>query len=117
MTSNSTKFISMKKFGRNTMAAAVGLAVLSPAAVMAQGLMLEEVLVTAQKREERSMDVPIAIGTFTPQNIANTGALSIQDIDAFIPGFDSGDTSFTQNGITIRGLVVTKVFTTQASGV
>jgi iron complex outermembrane receptor protein len=111
MTSNSTKFISIKKFGHNAMAAAVSVAVLSPAAVMAQGLMLEEVIVTAQKREERSMDVPIAIGTFTPQNLANTGALSIQDIDAFIPGFDSGDTSFTQNGITIRGVSTPNIST------
>ncbi|MFQ3322334.1 MAG: iron complex outermembrane receptor protein [Pseudomonadales bacterium] len=111
MTSNSTKFISMKKFGRNTMATAVSLAVLSPAAVMAQGLMLEEVLVTAQKREERAMDVPIAIGTFTPQNLADTGALSIQDIDAFIPGFDSGSTSFTQNSVSIRGLSTSNIST------
>jgi iron complex outermembrane receptor protein len=55
--------------------------------------------------------VPIAIGTFTPQNLANTGALSIQDIDAFIPGFDSGDTSFTQNGITIRGVSTPNIST------
>jgi hypothetical protein len=48
------------------MAAAVSLALYSPAALMAQGFVLEEVMVTAQKREERSMDVPIAIGTFTP---------------------------------------------------
>jgi iron complex outermembrane receptor protein len=111
MTSNSTKFISIKKFGNNAMAAAVSLAVLSPAAVMAQGLMLEEVIVTAQKREERSMDVPIAIGTFTPQNLEDTGALSIQEIDAFIPGFDSGDTSFTQNGLTIRGISTPNIST------
>ncbi|MFT6310081.1 MAG: iron complex outermembrane receptor protein [Porticoccus sp.] len=111
MTSSVIKFTSMKKFGRNTMAAAVGLAVLSPAAVMAQGLMLEEVLVTAQKREERAMDVPIAIGTFTPQNIADTGALSIQDIDNFIPGFESSDSSFTQNTLTIRGITTPSIST------
>jgi iron complex outermembrane receptor protein len=111
MTSKATTLISMKAYRRNTMAAAVSLALYSPAALMAQGFVLEEVMVTAQKREERSMDVPIAIGTFTPQNLADTGALSIQDIDAFIPGFESGDDSFTQNGVTIRGVSTPNIST------
>jgi iron complex outermembrane receptor protein len=43
--------------------------------------------------------------------LADTGALSIQDIDAFIPGFESGDDSFTQNGVTIRGVSTPNIST------
>lgn len=67
-------------------------------------LALEEVVVSAQKREQNALDVPITVDTFSPSDIRNTGALSVMDIDAYIPGFDSGDTNVTQNGLTIRGV-------------
>ncbi|NND65993.1 MAG: TonB-dependent receptor, partial [Halioglobus sp.] len=74
----------------------------------AYSLILEEVLVTAQKREENFMAVPAAVNAFTAQDMVNTGAVSIQDIDTFIPGVDIGDVvgGSTQSGITIRGLSV-----------
>ena len=52
--------------------------------------LLEEILVTAQKRQQQAIDVPIAIGTFSQRDIINTGALNLQDIDAYIVGFDAG---------------------------
>lgn len=71
-------------------------------------LLLEEVIVTAQKREEDFMLVPAAVTAFTTQDMINTGAVSIQDIDSFIPGVEIGDVvgGSTQAGITIRGLSV-----------
>jgi hypothetical protein len=36
-------------------------------------LQLEEVLVTAQKREEDTMSVPITVNAFTAQDMLNTG--------------------------------------------
>ncbi|MEH6585610.1 MAG: TonB-dependent receptor [Halioglobus sp.] len=67
---------------------------------------LEEVIVTAQKREEDFMSVPGAVSAFTAQDMINTGAATIQDIDAFIPGVEIGDTvgGSTQLGITVRGV-------------
>ena len=44
---------------------------------------LEEVVVTAQKREENTMSVPITVNSFTAQDMVNTGALNVQDIDDF----------------------------------
>ncbi len=66
--------------------------------------LLEEILVTAQKRQQQAIDVPIAIGTFSQRDIINTGALNLQDIDAYIVGFDAGGESFTQQGYRIRGI-------------
>ncbi len=92
--------------------ATLALGVTTPAVnSFAQGaysLTLEEVLVTAQKREEDFMAVPAAVNAFTAQDMVNTGAVSIQDIDTFIPGVEIGDVvgGSTQAGITIRGLSV-----------
>ncbi len=65
---------------------------------------LEEVLVTAQKREESYMDVPITVNAFTAQDMINTGAVSIQDIDDFMPGVEVSDDGATQVGISVRGV-------------
>jgi len=69
-------------------------------------LVLEEVVVTAQKREENFMSVPLTVNAFTAQDMINTGAATIQDIDAFMPGVDIGDSvsGSTQLGITVRGV-------------
>lgn len=68
------------------------------------GLALEEVVVTAQKREENLMDVPITVNAFTQQDMINTGALDIQDIDDYMPGVELGQDSATQVEIKIRGI-------------
>ena len=70
----------------------------------AENGLLEEILVTAQKRQQQAIDVPIAIGTFTSRDIINTGALTLQDIDAYIVGFDAGGATFTQQGYRVRGI-------------
>ncbi|TGD72070.1 TonB-dependent receptor [Mangrovimicrobium sediminis] len=69
-------------------------------------LQLEEVTVTAQKREQDFMSVPVAVDAFTVQDIINTGAVGIQDIDAFMPGVDvsAPEGTSTQVSITVRGV-------------
>ncbi|MGI9286351.1 MAG: TonB-dependent receptor [Pseudomonadales bacterium] len=69
-------------------------------------LPLEEVVVTAQKREENYLSVPVSVNAFTAQDMINTGAVTIQDIDDFMPGVEIGDTvgGTTQVGITVRGV-------------
>ncbi len=83
-------------------------AALAPVSLSAQesgGLTLEEVLVVAQKREQSAMTVPVSVGTFTLQDMTNTGALTVAQIDDYIPGFDAGSTSsFTQQTYEIRGV-------------
>jgi iron complex outermembrane recepter protein len=94
------------------LALAISVIVASTAQAQAQdgesryNLQLEEVVVTAQKREEDFMTVPAAVSAFTTQDMINTGAVTIQDIDAFIPGLDTGDSvgGATQMSIEIRGV-------------
>jgi iron complex outermembrane recepter protein len=67
-------------------------------------LQLEEVLVTAQKREEDTMSVPITVNAFSAQDMLNTGADNIQDISDFMPGVEIDTGGATQVGISIRGI-------------
>ncbi len=102
---------------RNTLATAVALTTVTMGAGLFSGnswaqqeqkggysLTLEEVVVTAQKREENYMSVPITVNAFTAQDMINTGAVNIQDIDDFMPGVEISDDGSTQVGITIRGV-------------
>jgi iron complex outermembrane receptor protein len=59
---------------------------------------LEEVIVTATKREESIYDVPIAITAFTQDAIERAGITDLTDIGKFVPnlnvtGFSAGHTS------------------------
>ncbi|MBK6510784.1 MAG: TonB-dependent receptor [Haliea sp.] len=67
-------------------------------------LQLEEVMVTAQRREQDTMTVPITVSAFTSQDMINTGADNIQDISDFMPGVDIGEGGATQVTIAIRGI-------------
>ncbi len=99
---------------RVTLALAASVAVTLSGSAIAQenerrggyNLTLEEVVVTAQKREEDFMSVPVTVNAFTAQDMVNTGAATIQDIDDFMPGVEIGDPigGSTQVGITVRGI-------------
>jgi iron complex outermembrane receptor protein len=60
-----------------------GLLSLSSAIASAQ---LEEVVVTAQKRQESLQDVPIAISAFTQQTMKDMGIVNAQDLQVSTPG-------------------------------
>lgn len=66
---------------------------------------VEEVVVTAQRREEKLQNVPIQITAFTSQAISDAGMKSTEDAINHIPNvtFDHGDT-YHGNFITMRGL-------------
>lgn len=95
----------MKKYtlGLTTLVAAV-LALGGTSPLMAQNddeagnSMLEEVVVTATKREESIYDVPIAITAFSAATIERAGITDLNDIGKFVPnmnvtGFGGGQTS------------------------
>ncbi len=80
----------------------------------AQQVALEEIVVTARKREENLMTTPLAITAFTSKEIESSGLKDIMDISTHTPGFytqtqvggGSGraDRSFQQ--LTFRGLAL-----------
>lgn len=55
-------------------------------AAAAEGLALEEIVVTARKREESLQEVPLAVTALTSTDITNRGLGSLDDVAAFTPG-------------------------------
>ena len=58
----------------------------------------EEIVVTAQRREQSIYDVPVAISAFSPETIERQGITDLVDIGKFVPnlnvtGFSAGHTS------------------------
>jgi|GEM_PF-1058016 len=67
---------------------------------------IEEVVVTARKRQESLQDVPVSITPFTAQDMAQRGYVGMEDIAAATPGFtfDGSITSGHHSNAVIRGL-------------
>lgn len=91
-----------KGAGFEAVCLAVAAAIL-PTFALAQDAVLEEITVTAQKREQSTLDVPITVDVFTADQIEKTGALNLIEMQDFIPGFEIGSNP-TQASITIRGV-------------
>ena len=65
---------------------------------------IDEIVVSAQKREQSLQNVPISINAFTGKSIDALGAQSAGDLDTFTPGLSINDTSVTQPSFSIRGV-------------
>ena len=63
-----------------------------------------EIVVTAQKREENILDVPIAITAFTEEAITKTGATSLRDLISLTPGISAIQNRPGSNLVQIRGV-------------
>ncbi|WP_346837994.1 TonB-dependent receptor [Microbulbifer sp. SAOS-129_SWC] len=86
---------------RRPLALAIALAASAP--VLAEDLALEEVTVTAQKREQNALEVPVTVDTFSSEDMDNTNTLKLSDMADYIPGFEAGS-SITQSALSIRGV-------------
>jgi len=65
---------------------------------------LEEIVVTAQKREERLIDVPISISAFTDSFLRDTGSRQLSDFLQTAPGVGIIDNGSGVQTIQIRGI-------------
>jgi len=73
---------------------------------------LEQIVVTAQRREERLQDVPMSIITFSQEKLDQEGLRSIDDLSRLTPGItfvrngmsDSGNYNDEDSDISIRGI-------------
>ena len=73
-----------------------------------QRVTLEEVIVTAQKREQNVQDVPIAISAFDNKFIVESGVTDIMQLQAFAPGLSVySEYSPLATSFNIRGLGTT----------
>jgi len=93
-------------FTRQTLAAAVAatLGLSLPAVALAQGV-LEEVIVTAQKREQSLQDVPVAVSAFTGEMLQQSGVKDMFDLQANAPSLIVSQTqTSTTTSFSIRGV-------------
>jgi iron complex outermembrane recepter protein len=72
------------------------------APLLAQGA-LEEIVVTATRREENLQDVPIAVTVVTGTAIQEGGFADIEDLAAFLPNVTIQD-GFQGQALTVRGI-------------
>ena len=88
---------------KNALAAAVVSAAILPA-IPAFG-QIEEVVVTAQKREQSLQDVPISITAISGERIQDAAINSFNDLDNYIPNFQVSENAIATS-ITMRGISV-----------
>ena len=68
----------------------------------AQGTVLEEIIVTAQKREQSIQDVSVAVTALSADRLVRSGVLTLERIDTLVPGLQwqsaGGDVGFSMRG-------------------
>jgi len=81
-------------------------AVLLPAPTRAadQAPVIEELVVTAQKREERLRDVPMSIAAFGDEMLESAGIQTVGDLPTVAPGVTGSITSSSQPLLAVRGI-------------
>ncbi|HYE44176.1 MAG TPA: TonB-dependent receptor [Caulobacter sp.] len=65
---------------------------------------VEEVIVTAQKREQAAVDVPIALTAYSGRRLEALGVEDFADLALFTPGFEVQDQSPNNPGFVMRGI-------------
>jgi iron complex outermembrane receptor protein len=74
------------------------------AAVSRRAAVLEQVLVTAQRREQAQQEVPISIQVVGTDLLDDVAADDLGDLTVFVPGLDISSESPTQPRYSIRGI-------------
>jgi iron complex outermembrane recepter protein len=87
-------------------ATAAGLAAAPPARAQGAAPMLEEIVVSARKREESLLDVPLAISVLSEKDIQARDIEELDDIAAFTPGFFYGGPSVGSNSRNNRRMII-----------
>ncbi|WP_299768888.1 TonB-dependent receptor [uncultured Pseudoteredinibacter sp.] len=82
---------------------AASIAIAAPTLAIADDLMLEEIVVTAQKREQSLQDVPISVSAVDGEKMAEAGISNLEDLSAYVPNFQQANSPLGQV-ISIRGV-------------
>lgn len=77
---------------------------LSTCAATSQAQMLEEIVVTAQKRAQSVQDIPIAISAMSAEMINDTGVDNISQVLPMLPGVSGSTAGISTNAWAIRGI-------------
>lgn len=73
-----------------------------PTSALGQSMVLEEIIVTARKRQESIQDVPISMAAFSGDQLRDAGVTNIKDLTMHVPGLQIDSQSTAQ--IWIRGI-------------
>lgn len=66
---------------------------------------LEEIIVTAQKRRESIQDVPVAVSALTGESLAENNVRTLEDLSASVPGFTiAANVNYGSAPMSIRGV-------------
>ena len=63
-----------------------------------------EIIVTAQKSEQRALDVPVTITAFGGEQLGRIGVRQMDQLSAFVPGLNIQEQSPNNPGFVIRGI-------------
>lgn len=90
-------------------ASSAALALLSAAPAMAQTAAggdtdLSELIVTAQMREQRAVDVPFALTAYSAKDMDDLGIQEFDELSQFVPGFEVQSQSPNNPGFVMRGI-------------
>jgi outer membrane receptor protein involved in Fe transport len=81
-----------------------GTAQAQQAPAMQESFAVEEIVVTAQKREEKAQDVPIAVSAFTPEALRAQRIDSAADLQLGVPNMNYNRALFGADNFQIRGI-------------
>src|SRR5690606_1751962 len=97
----------MKKFIKLTLASAVASVTLAHTGIAFGAIGLEEIVVTARKREESIQDVPVAVTAVTGETFERSLVTNFQEATALTPGFSvmPSSTSPHAPSLSMRGSV------------
>lgn len=95
-----------------TLSTALSTALLFAAPAFAQGAPSAEddanldtdIIVTAQKIEQKSTDVPITISAVSGERISQLGVSDLDELSAYVPGLNIQEQSANNPGVVIRGI-------------
>ena len=71
-------------------------------AVMAQELALEEIVVTARKRDESIQDIPLSVAAFSSEQLREQQITDVEDMLQFVPGVHMSNHTANRNNPAIR---------------
>ena len=92
---------------RSVLAQAISVALIAsvaPGPLLAQDEGLEEIVVTATKRAESVMDVPLAITAMTGEFIREVNLNDVKDLIAFTPGITGNSKDSFLDFVSVRGI-------------
>ena len=94
--------MSRKSIGSWVVGCAIAMSLIAPAVSLAQSSVIEEIIVTAQKREQSVQDVSISVTSFSGEQVDDFGFEDTRDIFYQTPNVSVSQFSYGA-GITIRG--------------